>query len=93
VPEEVRPDLVAGVREALSNVVKHAQAGAVEVTVTASGERLAVTVSDDGVGTDPAAARGGLVNLRDRAARHGGSFELLPNTPTGTTLTWTVPLV
>lgn len=92
ISEPVRPDLVAVLREALSNAVRHAHAGKVKVTVWADAGRVTVTVADDGVGTDPAAARGGLVNLRERADRHGGEFEVLPVTPHGTELLWSVPL-
>ena len=51
-----------------------------------------MTVTDDGVGTDPAAARGGLINLRERAAGHGGHFEIRAAQPRGTVLDWSVPL-
>ena len=92
VPEAVRPDLLAVLREALSNAVRHAQATSVQVRVRVTGDRLALTVSDDGIGTDPAAARGGLINMRERAAGHGGAFEVRAGTPRGTVLDWTVPL-
>ena len=43
----------------------------VKVLVEVDGPRLTLTVDDDGVGTSPDAARGGLVNLRERAAGPG----------------------
>ena len=92
-PDEVRPDLLAVLREALSNVVRHARASRVDgdgPRSTADGSPL--TVADDGVGTDPAAARGGLVNMRERAERHGGHFAVRPGEPTGTVVHWSVPL-
>ncbi|RKN49057.1 GAF domain-containing protein [Micromonospora endolithica] len=92
VPDEVRPDLTAVLREALSNAVRHAHARHVAVAVRVDAGRVTVTVTDDGVGCDPAAARGGLVNLRERAERHGGTFEVRPVTPHGTHLHWSVPL-
>ncbi|NJP33394.1 sensor histidine kinase [Micromonospora thermarum] len=92
VPDEVRPDLTAVLREALSNAVRHAQAHHVAVAVRVDAGQVAVTVTDDGVGCDPAAARGGLVNLRERAERHGGTFEVRPVAPHGTRLHWCVPL-
>ncbi|HEY0696489.1 MAG TPA: GAF domain-containing sensor histidine kinase, partial [Micromonospora sp.] len=92
VPEDVRPHLLAVLREALSNAVRHARAGRVDVEVRAERGRLTVVVTDDGVGTDPAAARSGLVNLRERAEERGGSFELARAEPSGTTLRWSVPL-
>ncbi|MDO3700355.1 GAF domain-containing sensor histidine kinase [Micromonospora sp. C28SCA-DRY-2] len=92
VPDAVRPDLTAVLREALSNAVRHARADRVAVAVRVDAGQVSVTVTDDGVGCDPAAARGGLVNLRERAERHGGVFEVRPVTPHGTELHWSVPL-
>jgi signal transduction histidine kinase len=62
--------------EALTNVAKHARAGRVDVTVARRGDRLRVTVIDDGVGgADP--ARGtGLVGLVDRVAAVDGELSL-----------------
>jgi signal transduction histidine kinase len=91
VPEGIRPDLLAVLQEALSNVVRHARASRVTVQVQVDAGQLTLTVCDDGIGTDPAAARGGLVNMRERADRHGGDFELRPAEP-GTFLRWAVPL-
>lgn len=92
VPDAVRPDLTAVLREALSNAVRHAEASAVSVAVIAAATRVTVRVTDDGVGCDPTAARGGLVNLRERAERHGGTFEVRAAQPRGTELCWSVPL-
>jgi signal transduction histidine kinase len=50
VPESVRPAVLAVLREALSNVARHARAGAVEVSVRMDDGRLVLTVTDDGVG-------------------------------------------
>jgi signal transduction histidine kinase len=77
VPDEIRPDLLAVVREALSNVARHAQAGAATVRVQVGDGRLRVSVTDNGIGAAPApevAGRGGLANMRERAVRRGGTF-------------------
>ncbi|MGC5050904.1 GAF domain-containing protein [Micromonospora sp. DT48] len=92
VPDEVHPELSAVLREALSNAVRHAQATTVSVAVRVDAAQVTVTVTDDGVGCDPAAARGGLVNLRERAERHGGTFEVRAAEPHGTELLWSIPL-
>ncbi|MEO3927110.1 GAF domain-containing protein [Micromonosporaceae bacterium B7E4] len=92
VPDGMRPDLLAVLGEALSNAVRHARATRVTVTVEVRDGELRVRVADDGVGTDPAQARGGLVNLRERAERRGGSFGIDRTEPTGTTIVWRVPL-
>jgi signal transduction histidine kinase len=62
------------------------------VSVRTADGQVSVCVQDDGVGTDPARARGGLVNLQDRARDLGGTFELLPSPDGGTLIDWRVPL-
>jgi signal transduction histidine kinase len=84
---ELEADLVAVIREAVSNVARHARATSVEVSVVAA-QMLRITVSDNGIGLDPSAVRSGLTNLRARADKHGGSLRVDPNTPHGTVLTW-----
>ncbi|MFI6757521.1 GAF domain-containing protein [Micromonospora sp. NPDC050417] len=92
VPDAVRPDLLAVLREALSNAVRHAHATRVTVLLRVDGARLTLAVVDDGVGTGPEAARGGLVNMRERAAGRGGEFAVEPVEPRGTRVRWSVPL-
>ncbi|WP_199509351.1 sensor histidine kinase [Nucisporomicrobium flavum] len=92
VPDDVVPELLAVVREALSNAARHAEAQNVRVSVRADGEEVVIRVEDDGVGTDPAAARGGLVNMGERARDLGGVFEVTPATGGGTVVTWRAPL-
>jgi hypothetical protein len=50
-------------------------------------------VSDDGVGVGSAARRGGLINLGERARRHGGNFVVRSASGRGTHLVWTASLV
>lgn len=92
VPDHLRPDLLAVVREALSNVARHAQASQVRISVTVANGRLSVAVRDDGVGPGHLQERGGLVNLRERATGHGGGFAARAGDPGGTVLEWWVPL-
>lgn len=91
VPDELRADLLAVVREALSNVVRHAHAGRVQVAIAVDGGGLTVTVTDNGTGG--ATPRGGLLNLAERAALHDGRLTLEAGDPTGTVLRWSVPTV
>jgi signal transduction histidine kinase len=89
-PPALVQDVVAVVRELLTNVVRHA--GATRVTVLVSiPEDVRVVVTDDGHGMPPIAVRSGLVNLADRAERRGGTLTVASG-PTGTEVTWTVPL-
>ncbi|MEU8131005.1 GAF domain-containing sensor histidine kinase [Micromonospora sp. NPDC049049] len=92
VPDAIRPDLTAVLREALSNVVRHAQCTRVDVAVRVDSGQVTVTVTDNGVGCDPAAARGGLVNLRERASRLDGTFTVTAAESRGTEVCWAVPL-
>jgi signal transduction histidine kinase len=89
---DVGEDVLAVVRESLSNVARHAQAGSAEVDVVATTDRLTVDVRDDGVGLGSTERRSGLDNLRRRADRHGGTFTVGPREPAGTWLSWSVPL-
>jgi len=86
---ELNGDVLAVAGEALSNVVRHAQATAVDVTIAATGSRLTITVADNGRGG--ARENSGLANLRQRAERRGGTFAL-DSTDAGTRLVWQVPL-
>jgi signal transduction histidine kinase len=90
-------DLVAIVREALSNVARHAEAQRVDIEVTVDGGKVCVRVTDDGVGPpkdkgpEPS-DRHGLDNMATRAQRRGGSFELRTGEGGGTVFDWQVPL-
>jgi signal transduction histidine kinase len=92
VPDDIVPEILAVVREALANVARHAKASTVRVSVRAADGQVAVVVQDDGVGADPALARGGLVNLQDRAADLGGTFDVRLGEGGGTVIDWRVPL-
>lgn len=94
VPPELVPELLAVLRESLSNVSRHARAANVGITVTCGNGQLVVEVEDDGEGVDLGKAAGGLGlrNLAARARRHGGGFEVGPAPAGGTVARWTVPL-
>jgi signal transduction histidine kinase len=83
-----RVHLLQMVREALSNTARHARAHVATVRVEADDAEVLVTIADDGVGFDPAAVQSsghlGLANLRDRAARMGGSAEVESRPGAGT---------
>jgi signal transduction histidine kinase len=89
-PKALVPDVVAVIRELVTNVVKHARATRVTVTVTVDGE-IRVVVTDDGIGLPSITVRSGLTNLADRAERHGGRMTSSSG-PRGTEIRWVVPL-
>lgn len=88
--EDLAPELIAVLAEALSNASKHADATAVSVLVTA-GDRVVLTVTDNGRGLPPDVVESGLANIRERAAQRGGTCEVRSQPGVGTTLVWAVP--
>ncbi|MGP3967924.1 GAF domain-containing sensor histidine kinase [Streptomyces sp. 6N223] len=96
VPAEVARNLLAALREALSNAARHADPTRLDVRIDATGDAVRLTVADDGVGL-PEDADGidesGLRNLRRRAEALGGSAALGPGIDgKGTTVTWQAPI-
>jgi signal transduction histidine kinase len=79
------------VSEALTNIARHAQATAAQVTIVRAGDRLVVEVRDDGIGgADP--ARGtGLSGLRNRVRAHGGTMHVVSPAGGPTTLLVEMP--
>lgn len=91
--ESVADDVVATLQEALSNVARHARARHVDVRVATDGSSLELEVHDDGAGPPTSMTPGrGLLNMQERAGRHGGHFAVGPRDPSGTSVTWVVPL-
>lgn len=90
--EDLVQDVRAVVREALTNIARHARASTVTVTATAEAGTLTVVVSDDGVGLGQVTRRSGLGNLEQRATRRGGRLEASAPPGGGTRLSWQVPL-
>ena len=92
VPSEVADHVLATLREALSNVARHARATRADVSVSVRGGRLSVAVEDDGVGPPGSGPRSGLRNLTHRAEELGGSLRLGARPLGGTHLQWEVPV-
>ena len=81
------------VSEALTNVVRHAQASRATVLLRDEGARLVVEVTDDGRGIDRDAAAGvGLVSLRERAVELGGRTQVTEGPDGGTRVRAELPL-
>lgn len=84
--------VLAIVNEALSNVVRHANARHVSVMAQRDDGQLAVIVADDGVGLAEERIPGfGLRNMRDRARLLGGSLRIERRKPQGTQIILNVP--
>lgn len=93
VPDEARPDLLAVLREALSNVVRHARATAVTVALSIVDSQLTLVVEDNGTGLDgPPDERSGLANMRRRAEKRSGTMTIDAGRHGGTRLEWSVPV-
>ena len=96
VGREVGEQVLATLREALSNAARHAGASQVDVTVDVAPDgMLTVEVTDDGMGIPADGRRSGLRNLARRAEKLGGELRLTPADPgaarPGTRLEWRVP--
>jgi signal transduction histidine kinase len=95
VPERPSPTAEAVayfvVSEALTNVARHAQARHVDVHVEREGDRLLLSVADDGVGGAAEQPGSGLAGLRDRVQAVDGTFHLTSPPGGGTTMTVEVP--
>ena len=90
---ELSEQLLAVLREALSNVARHSGATRVDVTVdTDSSGMLTVLVRDNGSGIPKATRRSGLSNMADRAEKLGGELRVSPAEGGGTELEWKVPV-
>lgn len=95
VSDRVSEHLVAALREALSNAVKHAAANRIDVMLEVDPVTVVLRVTDDGVGVSAQgpSRRSGVANLSARAQELGGScFIERASDSGGTRLTWQVPL-
>jgi PAS domain S-box-containing protein len=92
VDEPTTAEVAAVVREALSNVARHARARKVEVTLKNADGELSLVVGDDGEGIPGSHRLGsGLLNMHDRAERLGGSCSVTSVEGAGTTVRWQIP--
>ncbi|TYK51458.1 GAF domain-containing sensor histidine kinase [Actinomadura decatromicini] len=91
VDDETGEHLLAVVREALSNVARHARATEAVLKIDV-GDDVTVLVEDDGVGIPEGGRRSGLRNIDERARGLGGFCTAKPRPGGGTVLSWCVPL-
>jgi len=102
--DRTRDEVLAVLRECLTNVARHARATEVVVEVDAHPDRLVLRVSDDGVGADPdpvghgaatpdlVGGGNGMRNLARRARALGGEFHLVPRLGGGTVAECRIPV-
>jgi two-component system, NarL family, sensor histidine kinase DevS len=94
-PEDVETALYRIVQEALTNVVKHAQAQTVSVVVSRTAASATALVEDDGQGFDPRSVRPdgfGIEGMRERVALFDGRLRVDSRAGGGTTIAAEVPL-
>jgi signal transduction histidine kinase len=92
--------LFQAVRELLANVVRHAQAKTVEVSVVKKNDEILVDVKDDGIGFEPVEIgpamgqdmRFGLFSIRERLESLGGGMKIASRRGHGTRVTLSAPL-
>jgi signal transduction histidine kinase len=93
-PGDTETALYRIVQESLTNVVKHARARRVSISLTRRGGFVKAVVEDDGIGFDPADTREdsfGLSGMRERVALLDGSLEVESSADGGTTIAVEVP--
>jgi len=83
-------------QELLTNVARHAQATRLDVELSSVGDRLILNVSDNGVGMAPEPLNGkaslGLLGMRERALRLGGSVDIRSVRGAGTRVAVSIPM-
>lgn len=95
IPLEVKQTISRIAQEALHNVVKHARATSVALTLECTDEEVMFEVRDDGSGFDPIgdfAGHLGLRSMRERAASLGGRVEIESTPGAGSKIRLTIPI-
>jgi signal transduction histidine kinase len=89
---EMADDAQAVIREALTNVAKHARASSASVDLGVTAGEMTLTVSDNGIGIGQPTRSSGVANLKGRAEKYGGTCEVAPGPAGGTIVTWKAPI-
>lgn len=95
VDARLRHQLFLVFKEALTNVVRHAEASEVRLGIQVEKDQLRLTVSDNGrgfPGSVPTEAMDGVANMRARVEKLGGKFEIVGTGGSGTTVRLYLPL-
>src|SRR5581483_6205866 len=97
-PEELEQHVLRIAQEAVTNIVKHANAQQVRIRLEMENRKLSLLVADDGRGFEQTEAFSelgghfGLIGMRERAERLGGELQLHSQPGQGTKVEVTVPL-
>ena len=92
-PESHKTCVYRLVQEALHNCTRHAEARKIQVTVRQEGDRLVLTVQDDGKGFDPKKEKGlGILGMEERVTHLNGSFRIDSQPGQGSLIAVTLPL-
>lgn len=92
---EMRHQLFLLVKESFNNIVRHAEAKEVNVEIACDNGHLRMVIADDGKGIHKQTSdtgQDGLMNLRDRVGRMGGTVDIGNNNGHGTKLEFRVPI-
>jgi ligand-binding sensor domain-containing protein/signal transduction histidine kinase len=92
---EARHNVFLAAKEAVTNIVRHAQASEVWIRLSLAPNYFTLKIEDDGRGFAPdkaAALRHGLSNMRKRMEDIGGTFSIEPRVEGGTVVSFTVPI-
>jgi signal transduction histidine kinase len=92
VSDVLAPDLLAVVRETLTNVSRHAQASRVELRLRVDVDTVRLDIVDDGRGIATTGRRSGIANMRASADRLDGTMEVGQTREGGTYVAWAVPI-
>jgi signal transduction histidine kinase len=98
VPEVVEENFLRIGREALNNVIKHAHATVVNITISFEPDQVVLQIQDNGRGFDPQAVAGpaeghfGLLGMSERVKRVGGRFAIFSSPEKGATVQVEIPL-
>jgi signal transduction histidine kinase len=89
-PFEVEEGLYQIAREALNNIIKHAHAKNVSITIDENQDDISMEISDDGIGFVPATGRKqgclGIANMQEHARLHGWQFKITSSPGNGTSI-------
>jgi signal transduction histidine kinase len=89
VNEGLAADVLAVIREAISNCARHAHATRLEISIALAHNLLTLEITDNGHGLGTPTRSSGLTNMRRRAEHHHGTLAITTPDQGGTHLTWT----